>query len=193
MKLIKLNKKSFNIVLKEAERAVREGKVVICPTDTVYGLCANALNQKAVNKVFKIKKRSKKKPLSVFAKSIGEASKISFLGKAEAEKMKSGKVTGILKAKRKFPKGVLAKGGTIGVRIPDHVFIKKLLKMVKTPLTGTSANVSGKPASMNIKEILLQFEKEKYKPDLVIDSGNLKKRKPSTVVDFTREGRTIRK
>jgi len=193
MKEMRIKRDNVDAILKEAQKAIKEGRVIICPTDTVYGLCADALDQKAVSRVFKIKKRDRKKPLSVFVKSVREASKISFLRKEDATKMKMGKITGILMAKRKFPKGVLAEDGTIGIRIPNHDFVKKLLEKTKTPLTGTSANISGKPASTEIKEILAQFKKERFKPDLVINAGNLKKRNPSAVIDFTRKGRVVRK
>lgn len=74
---------------------------------------------------------------------------------------------------------------TIGIRIPDYKLLNILLLKVKFPLTGTSANISGTPASGNIRKILSQFKNKKHKPDLVIDDGNLPKSKPSTVLDLT--------
>ena len=78
---------------------------------------------------------------------------------------------------------------TVALRIPNYkLFLglaKEFNKEFDRPLTGISANVSGWPASGNIKEILKQFEGKKHQPDLIIDAGNLKKSKPSKVVDLT--------
>ena len=73
----------------------------------------------------------------------------------------------------------------IGLRISSSGLVNKLVKEVNGPLTTTSANISGKPASTKIKEVLGQFLKNKIKPDLVIDAGNLPKNKPSKVIDLT--------
>jgi L-threonylcarbamoyladenylate synthase len=62
-----------------------------------------------------------------------------------------------------------------------------LLLIINRPLTGTSANISGKSASTKIKEVLKQFKNQKYQPDLVVSAGNLSKSKPSLVIDLTRE------
>ncbi|MDP2363871.1 MAG: Sua5/YciO/YrdC/YwlC family protein, partial [Ignavibacteria bacterium] len=74
---------------------------------------------------------------------------------------------------------------TIALRIPNYKLVDTLLKKTNLPLTGTSANISGKPASIKIKEILQQFQNQKHQPDLIIDVGNLKLSKPSKVIDLT--------
>ena len=72
---MKLTKKNFEKIIKIAEKSIKEGKVLICPTDTVYGLIADATNKKAVEKIFKIKKRPLKKPIPIFVKDIKMAKK----------------------------------------------------------------------------------------------------------------------
>jgi L-threonylcarbamoyladenylate synthase len=131
-------------------KELKRGKVIVCPTDTVYGLIADATNKKAVGKVFKIKKRPINKPISIFVKDIKMAKKLAKINRNQENFLKSvwpGKVTVILKPKRKFPKGVGRPEKEIGLRIPDYKIINQLLSIIDRPLTGTSANISGKPAS----------------------------------------------
>ena len=71
-----------------------------------------------------------------------------------------------------------------GIRIPNHKFVLDLVERIG-PLAETSANISGEPASTKIREVLKQFEGQKYQPDFVIDAGNLKKSRPSKVIDLT--------
>jgi len=184
MKIVKISSKNLN----EAVKVIKKGGVVIFPTDTVYGLIADAKNKTAVKKIFKIKKRSFKKPLPVFVKDLKMAKGLAKIGKTQEKILKKcwpGKVTVILKAKStKFPKGIISKDKKIGLRIPDYKFLSLLLKKINCPLAETSANISGKKASTKIKEVLKQFGKGRCQPDLVLDAGNLKISLPSTVVDL---------
>jgi len=171
-------------------RELKRGKVILCPTDTVYGLIADATNKKAVGKVFKIKKRKAQKPIPVFVKNLKQARKLSKINKNQEKILKlfwPGKVTVILKPKGKLPKGIGRPKEEIGLRIPNYKIINKLLSIINRPLTGTSANISGKPASTKIKEVLKQFKDQKYQPDLVISAGNLPKSKPSLIIDLTKD------
>lgn len=184
MKIVKLSSKNLN----EAVKIIKKGGIVIFPTDTVYGLIADAKNKTAVKKIFKIKKRSFQKLLPVFIKDLKTAKHLADINKKQEKIIKKcwpGKVTVILKAKpTKFPKGIISKDKKIGLRIPDYKFLSLLLRKINCPLAETSANISGKKASTKIKEVLKQFEKQRCRPDLVLDAGNLKKSLPSTVVDL---------
>ncbi|MBU0476573.1 Sua5/YciO/YrdC/YwlC family protein, partial [Patescibacteria group bacterium] len=114
------------------------------------------------------------------------AKKFTKIDKEQEEFLKlvwPGRVTIVLKRKKRKLYGVAP--DTIALRIPDYEAVNFLLEKLNLPLVGTSANISGKLASGNIKEILNQFKGKKYQPDLVIDAGNLPKRKPSTVLDLT--------
>ena len=86
-----------------------------------------------------------------------------------------------------LPRRLFGSKKTIGLRIPNYKLINILLKELNKPLTGTSANISGKPASTKIKEVLKQFENKKHQPDLIIDAGNLPKSLPSTIIDLTKQ------
>jgi len=74
---------------------------------------------------------------------------------------------------------------TVALRIPKYELLISLARQLNRPLTGTSANISGQLASTKIKEILQQFQNQKHQPDLIIDIGNLKPAKPSTIIDLT--------
>jgi len=197
MEILKLNEDNFEKLIEKLAKAIKEGKVLICPTDTVYGLICDATNEKSVKKIFKIKKRRKEKAISVFVKDLRMAKKYAFINKEQEEFIKNNlnkKNTFILKRKKSnLPEILFGKEKTIGIRIIDNKLINLLLDKTRKPLTATSANISQKPASTEIKKVLKQFEKQKIKPDIVIDSGNLSKSRPSQIIDLTKEKIIIKK
>ncbi len=176
-----------------AEKAVKflkRGQVVMCPTDTVYGFLADATNDKAVEKIFGIKKRDKKKAIPIFVKDIEMAKKTAKMDKGMQgflEELWPGKITVALERKKNCGLSKLLSIGkkTIGLRIPNYKLVNEILNKMNKPLTGTSANISGRASSTKIKEILEQFEEQEVKPDLILDAGNLPESFPSTVVDFS--------
>jgi len=162
--------------LKKAIKAIKEGKVLVCPTDTVYGLICDAKNKKAIERLYQIKKRPKWKLLPIFVKDIKMAKgfvKINPEQEKFLKKVWPGAVTAVLEKKKS------------AVRIPRYKFIIDLIKRIGRPLAESSANISDRPASTKIKEVLNQFKGRKYHPDLVIDAGDLKKSRPSMVIDLT--------
>ncbi|HEX9722381.1 MAG TPA: L-threonylcarbamoyladenylate synthase [Candidatus Paceibacterota bacterium] len=172
---------------KEAADAIQKGKVVVCPTDTVYGLTADATSKKAVQRVFQIKGREKGKPLPVFVKDIAMAKRLAKISKGQEaflQKVWPGKVTAVLESKGRLPK-VLEREGKVALRIPKNELVRDLLQKLNRPLTGTSANVSSQPSCSSAQEVMAQFAQRKHKPDLVIDGGRLRKSKPSQIVDIT--------
>lgn len=192
MKVLEISTKKLNETIETIVKAIKESKVLILPTDTVYGLVADAKNEKAVKKIFRIKRRLSQKPLPIFVKSLKMTKEIAFVDKKQEKFLKKiwpGKVTAILKAKPKAEKlfkfGIVNSEKKIGLRIPKYKLINLLLKKLNFPLTGTSANISGLSPSRKIKEVISRFENKKYQPDLVIDAGNLPKSKPSLVLDLT--------
>ena len=187
MEIIKVSDKK---AISTAIKVIKNGGVVICPTETVYGLIADTTNEKAVEKVFRIKKRSKTKAIAVFIRDIKKVKELAFVDDKQESFLKKvwpGKVTVILKRKPNcgLSKKIFANKKVIGLRISSSKLINELVKKINKPLTTTSANISGKPASIKIKEVLEQFENQKVKPDLIIDAGNLSKNKPSKLVDLT--------
>ncbi len=192
MRVLKLSPENLQKIVHYLGEEVKKGKVVVAPTDTVYGLIADATNEKAIAKIFKIKKRQSDKPLPVFVRDIKMAKRVALIDKKQTKilkKMWPGKITVVLVRKKTsfLPNILFAKKKTIGLRRPDHKLINLLLNILNTPLIGTSANLSGGPEPIKIKEIVDQFKKQKVKPDIIIDAGDLKIKKPSTVVDLTRK------
>lgn len=192
MKILKISQSNFKKIVNIALKAIEKGNILICPTDTVYGLITDATNKTAVKKLFKIKKRKTEKPIPIFVKNIEMAKKLALIGEKQEKFLKKawpGKITAVLKRKRNCGLPTLLFGGkkTIGLRIPNYKLIKELLFKSNKPLTGTSANISGKPASAKIQKVLKQFKTKKNKPALVLDIGNLPKSKPSTVIDLTKK------
>lgn len=188
MKILKRNKKNLKKIIETATESIKKGKVLVYPTDTVYGLVTDATNEKAVKKLFKIKKRKNKKPVPIFVKDLKMAKRLAKINKTQEKILKEiwpGKVTAILEKKDKI-KVFGAGPKTIGLRIPNYKLINLLLSKLKRPLTGTSASTLGKPASTKIKEVISQFKNKKIKPDLILSVGNLKKSLPSTVIDLTK-------
>lgn len=172
-----------------AAEAIRRGFVVIVPTDTVYGLAANALDEKAIARVFVLKKRPRTKPLPLFVKNIAMARKLAYISDDVSEKLKEfwpGPVTVVLYKKDIIPAIATAGGETVGLRMSDHRVVNELVRAVDIPLTATSANISGIAPSHDINVILEQLSHEHITPDLVLNAGVLPGRKPSTIIDLTR-------
>ena len=159
----------------KAIKALRLGMVLVCPTDTVYGLICDAANKKAVEKIYKIKKRPKNKLLPIFVKDIKMAKEFVEINPKQEKFLKKvwpGAVTVVIEKNKS------------AFRMHNHKFVLNLVKHAG-PLAETSANISGQPATTKIKEVLKYFKGRKYGPDLIIDAGDLKPAKPSQVVDFT--------
>lgn len=187
MEILKLSSKN-KPCLSKVRKFLKAGKVIIFPTDTVYGILADATNQKATERVFRIKKRSFFECLPIFVKDIKAAKNLAKISTEDKKFLKMvwpGRVTVILKREPK-KKIFGVKKNTIALRIPNFEPLNYILEKIDFPLTATSANISGKPASGNIKEVLKQFAREKEKPDFVVDFGNLAKRRPSTIIDLTK-------
>ena len=190
MKVILLKPKNFSEVVREAARALRAGKIVVYPTDTSYALGAVATNKRAIAKIYKIKEREFKKPVHVMVSSLNAAKKLvrwTPLAEKKFRKHLPGALTPVLelKSKNKDLFRLTAETGYLGIRIPKHRFGLALAKAVGAPITATSANPSARLSGgfdpYSVKDIESQFRNKKFKPDLIVDAGILKKNKPSTV------------
>lgn len=169
--------------IKIALEALNEGKIILYPTDTVYGIGANIFNIKALKKVYKIKKRPFNKPLSVCVSSFDQIHKIAHLDRDTQKKLYNifpGPFTVILKKKDIVNPILTAGGEKIGIRIPHSKICMELSSQF--PITTTSANISGKPIPESVDEILKQFNGE---IDLILDAGICKHGIHSTIIDMT--------
>ena len=188
MEIIKLSHKKDEIEkLKIIAKRIKKGDVLIFPTDTVYGIIADATNKKAVEKIFKIKKRDHNKPLSLFVKNIKTAKKIADIENcliSFLDIMWPGKVTAIFKRKKTNFKIYGTKKDTIGIRIPKYKPLNLLLEILDFPIVQTSVNISGSPTIKNPKKIINEFNILKNQPNLMVDAGIIKNTKPSIILDL---------
>ena len=142
------------------------GGVVLVPTETVYGLVCDWEDDFARKRIYELKGRSENKPLAMFANSADMAEKFGVKLNHEArillDKFAPGPITVIAPGNEKYP--------TIGVRIPDHEFIRLLLELYQRPLASTSANASGMPNVLTPSEAINELHGT---VDLVIDGGTL--------------------
>ncbi|MBR3288527.1 MAG: threonylcarbamoyl-AMP synthase [Lachnospiraceae bacterium] len=164
-----------------------EGKVVALKTDTVYGLVCNALDKKAVEKIYEIKKRESKKPLSIFVKNINEVEKyvdssnLTSYTKRLMEKYWPGALTIIFKKKDGTLNHLSPNSDGIGIRIPNDKDLKYILDNIDFPLAQTSCNISGEKEYKNAFEIKEKLGKE---IDLIVDGGEITNNIPSTVLSL---------
>jgi L-threonylcarbamoyladenylate synthase len=173
--------------LEKGVSILRKGGVIAFPTDTVYGLGADAFNSVAVQRIYEIKDRSKSHPFPLLiadAKQLAAlAEPIPELAQFLARQFWPGGVTLVLSKIDSVP-AHLASGPTIAVRVPNHPTCLALLQHLARPLIGTSANVSGQPAALTADEVRQQLGD---RIDLIINAGECPGGKESTVLDITRE------
>lgn len=172
----------------EALRLLRQGGVVVVPTDTVYGLIADATNDEAVRRLFKIKNRPLAKAVPVFVSSLAMAKQVAFVDartERALEQIWPGAVTTILPVRAVVSAAVTAGRSTVAVRLPEHAVPVSLVEKLGRPIVGTSANISGEPPAHSAEALMASFRGRLFKPDLVLDSGELPVVPPSTILDLT--------
>ena len=170
--------------INSAIKTLNEGNILIYPTDTLYGLGADATNTSAIEKINKLKKR--KTPLSIMVSSLNEIEKYAVINsdiKKELKKIFPGPFTALLQSKKtKLSYLVQNQSDKIGIRIPNHPFCLDLLNKYKKPIITTSVNTHGEKALNNINEI----EKKFSKINIYYQNNNLDS-KGSTIIDFTKK------
>lgn len=143
--------------IKIAAEIIKKGGLVAFPTETVYGLGADALNSKAVRKIFEIKERPLDNPLIVHVSSIDQIYEVAEVNKI-AEKLVEaffpGPLTLVMKKKEIVPNETTANLNTVAVRMPNHKIALKLIKLSETPIAAPSANLAGKPSPTKFEHVL---------------------------------------
>ena len=175
--------------IKEAVKKILEGGIIFIPTDTVYGIAANPYNDKAIKKIFSIKKKSLNNSLVLLCSNYKMAKKYAIFNKI-ADNLKKkfwpGPLTLILKKKSnlKISKKWISKNNSIGLRIPDHSIPKKIINKCNFPIFCTSANISGKKSCRNVNDIVKNFKNKKI---TIINGGKTKFGIDSTIIDVTKD------
>lgn len=172
-----------NLKIKEAAEIIKNGGLVVFPTETVYGIGANGLNTEAVEKIYVAKGRNKNKPLILLISNIKMLEEIAEdLTEVEEKLIKAfwpGPLTIILKRKLCVPDIVTGGGDTVGVRLTSGEIARRLIEESKCPIAAPSANISGRPSGTIVEEI---FEELNDRVDCIIDGGKSKIGIESTVV-----------
>lgn len=198
MDIVQLHEVGAEAAALRAGETLRAGGIVLYPTDTLYGLGADALSDDAVDKIYAIKGRQEMKPIHAIVADflMGETyTEVTADARLLAEQLPQGQVTFILKKKAGFDTGIMAGIPTFGFRIPDNEFCIRLVREFGRPITATSANVSGRKPERTVEAILEQLRASRsYSSvlqntaigiDLVIDAGELPERLPSTILDMS--------
>lgn len=185
----KVNLKDF----KKAVSVLRSGGVVAHATDTCYGFAADVFSKKALKSLYKLKRMAVDKPVSILAADLKMASKYGFFGKNAlkmAQKYWPGALTIIVKRKKSLPTFFNPGVKTVGIRVPNHKLSLALAEKLGQPITTTSANISGQLSPYSVSAMEKQFHNQKLRPDFILNSGQLKKNLPSTIIDAS--GKKIR-
>lgn len=170
--------------LKKAAEVLRGGGTVAFPTETVYGLGANALDGAAIKKIFQAKGRPSDNPLIVHIGEMSQVHELAAYVSPSAKKLMEafwpGPITVIVKKGQRIPCEVTAGLDTVGIRMPAHPIALALLKEAKVPVAAPSANTSGKPSPTVADHVI---EDLTGRVDMIIDGGNAEVGVESTVID----------
>ena len=183
MELIDLTNNISQTKLQEINNYLKEGKLIIFPTETVYGLGAIATDDKAVKKIYIAKGRKSDNPLIVHLSSVSEIEKYAHIENEIERKLINtfmpGPFTIILKKKDNIPSAVSGGLDTVGIRVPSNKIAHSILSHNNLPIAAPSANISGRPSGTNIEDIYNEF---KDKVSCIINGGNSQIGLESTVV-----------
>lgn len=169
--------------LKEVANILKNGGIVVFPTETVYGIGVNGLDENAIKKLYKVKQRSLDKPISLLVSNMEMIEKvakdITDIEYKIMEKFFPGPLTIILKKQDCVPDILTANQEYVGIRMPSGEQARMLVEYAGVPLATSSANISNKPSGTNIKSIIDDF---KGKVDCFIDGGESDLGIASTIV-----------
>ena len=174
--------------LTAAVSALKRGEVIVFPTETLYGLGADALNFSAVEKVFHLKGRDPNNPFPVLVADLvmvdSLVAAISPLAKLLMTRYWPGPLTLVLPARTEIPRALVNSRGGIGVRLSSQPLATELVRLLGHPLTGTSANPSGQPGAQTVAQAKNYFSEN---ISVYVDGGALHSRTGSTVAAIEKD------
>ena len=172
--------------ISQAAKVLQKGGVIAYPTETVYGIGCSAYNLEAVNRIYELKKRDRRKAMILIAADVVQISDLVKTVPAAADRLIDefwpGPLTLVFEASPRLHEFAFRKSKTIAIRIPDSQICLSLLQECGFPLVSTSANQSGEPSATTAQQVLETFDNEL---DLIIDGGETPSKIPSTIVDIT--------
>jgi len=188
---IELHGNTLNLrAVETAVEILRNGGLIIYPTDTVYGIGCDISQKSAIERIYRIKGMDKQKPLSFMCadmKHISKYAKISTTNYRYMRKYLPGPYTFILPGTREVPKALLSKQKTVGIRIPDHQLTLAIVQALGNPIISTSVNISEKSFASDPQEFSEYYEGQ---VDLILDSGPTWA-ELSSVIDLTDDDQPV--
>ena len=180
--------------IKKAKKYLDKNKCIAVPTETVYGLAANAYSTAAVKKIFKLKKRPKSNPLIVHYSNLSELKKDCLINDKFLKLYKKfcpGPITFVLELKKnsKISKVVTSNNKTLAIRFPKHTILKNLLKILNYPLAAPSANVSTRLSPVNAEDVKEEFGN---KISYILDGGKSKIGMESSILSLVNFPKILR-
>ncbi|MBI3290051.1 threonylcarbamoyl-AMP synthase [Candidatus Microgenomates bacterium] len=176
-----------NSIIEQAAEKLKNGGIVVCPNDTVYIFAADATDPVAIGRVYDLKGRDCAKPIHVIVKNwemVKDLCETNETAMKLYNEFLPGPLTIILKKKSVVPDILTANLPTLGIRIPNNPTTRAISNLVDFPYTATSANKSGEQNTYTAQEVLDQLdEKDQALVDFIIDTGELPKVDPSTIID----------
>ncbi len=180
----------MNEEIKKACQVMREGGVILYPTDTIWGIGCDATNEEAVRRVYEIKRRADSKAMLVLVDS---AVKVDFYVQDVPEvawdliELVDKPLTIIYSGARNLAPNLLAEDGSVGIRVTGEEFSKRLCQQFRKAIVSTSANVSGQPSPQNFSEI---SEEIKAAVDYIVDyrREETTQAKPSSIIKLDKGG-----
>jgi len=173
--------------------SLKSGRVIILPTDTIYGFSCLATSEAAIKKINRLKKRTLKKPLSVLVSDMAMLKKYVFVSAAQAKFLRSTwrqdkrPTTFILRHRGNLPAVLTACSNGLALRLPKSKFLTKIIKSVAVPIVSTSLNLAGQAPISDLRDLVRHFPLKSKQVDLVIDAGRARSRKPSRLLDLRGE------
>jgi len=192
-KIIKIDQENyFNKILNYPAKVLKEGGLVAFPTETVYGLGCNALDEEAITKIFEVKGRPGDNPLIIHISEIEMLDALvkdySGIVKKVISKFWPGPLTIVFKSSALVPSIVSAGLDTVAVRMPSNAIAQKLIEIAGVPIAAPSANLSGKPSPTSAKHVIDDLS---GKIECIIDGGDCQVGLESTVLDMSSDHPTI--
>lgn len=173
-------------LIDKAVDCLKQGGVIAYPTDTVYGIGCDIYNQKAVKRIYQIKKRDKKKPFSFICSSLKNVSLYCYISNSSYRIMKMklpGPYTFVLQSMKIVPKVMMTKQKTVGIRVPDNLICQMLVNTLGNPILTTSARIEGDEPLAEAYEV---EERLGSRIDLIIDGGTVFP-SPSSVISLVND------
>ncbi len=187
-----LTMKPYQKDIEKAVEVLRKGGVILYPTDTIWGLGCDATNPQAVEKIYQIKQRPNTKSMLILLDSINKLMDYAYVPSMAWEliKVSNNPLTIIYPEAKNLAPNLIAEDGTIGIRIVRDDFCRDLIRAFGKPIVSTSANISGKPAPANFKEISPEI---KNKVDYIVKwrQNDMRKARPSSIIKLEKNNEVI--